>query len=242
MNLKINNILKVIVTFLIIFFFIPTFTVSCSGEEKGISAIGVVGGYSSQGYTISDPQPTVLFLLAIPIVILVVLFMKGIKNRTFAFIVAGLALVNFIAWIVLKSGVKEYAENYNCDFEARFAYYLVQILNIAVIALPLVDVFGLLNGNTSLKNLDLSKLNNANINIGKIKIGGPTWKCPGCGGLVPIENEYCKDCGTKRPDDVVIPVPEEKNEEAEFVFCSGCGQKLSAGAKFCTSCGNKINS
>ncbi len=50
--------------------------------------------------------------------------------------------------------------------------------------------------------------------------------CPNCGK--PITGNFCVECGTKKPDQVL-----EK-------FCPNCGNKVDENAKFCMECGTQL--
>ncbi len=52
------------------------------------------------------------------------------------------------------------------------------------------------------------------------------WKCT-CGMDVPAENNFCQNCGAKRP------------EVAADWFCTACGKMNPAESKFCGQCGTK---
>ena len=72
-KINIRNIIKLISIILVIMFFVPTFMVSCSGQNINISAAQVMSGVSVQSFgekqQISEPSPVLILLLLIPVAI-----------------------------------------------------------------------------------------------------------------------------------------------------------------------------
>lgn len=55
----------------------------------------------------------------------------------------------------------------------------------------------------------------------------PGKTCPKCGTLVPVNNNFCPNCGYNM-------------QQTQTVVCSKCGNHVPAGSKFCPNCGNPM--
>jgi len=65
-----------------------------------------------------------------------------------------------------------------------------------------------------------------------------SWKCPNCGIENDSENNFCGDCGTKKPE-TGISVVGKAVPGAKRKKC--CGEFLDAGFKFCPKCGKPVD-
>ena len=82
--------------------------------------------------------------------------------------------------------------------------------------------------------------------IGKLSPGGKfepfetpkNWNCPQCGRENDSENNFCGDCGTKKPE-TGISVVGKAVPGAKRKKC--CGEFLDAGFKFCPKCGKPVD-
>lgn len=69
-----KNLLRLSALLCMIFVFTPSFLVSCSGQEMGVSALTAIEGVSVYGETIVEPHWWILVCLLIPLAILAILF------------------------------------------------------------------------------------------------------------------------------------------------------------------------
>ena len=63
--------------------------------------------------------------------------------------------------------------------------------------------------------------NSKSESFGKLKI----WKCPKCGTENEAENNFCGECGTKKPKTSTWNCPNCGKKEIESSFCPDCGTK-----------------
>lgn len=176
-----KTLIRIISIVLLLVFFIPCFTVSCSKQTTDISAMTATFGYkNSLGQTVANAQPGLLLLLLIPVLLLIITLVKKLNPVILSILTCGSSVVEFIIFIVFKSGVKSFAEKYYCNFETKFGYGLA----ITMCILLLIAGVGLLIGSME--------------KSGRIQIFETrTWKCPECGN----ENfdYFCTRCGIAKP-------------------------------------------
>ncbi|SFQ32415.1 Double zinc ribbon [Lachnospiraceae bacterium XBB1006] len=103
-TIRVKHIVKTISLLAIIFFFVPTFFVSCSGERKEMSAFDLVKGITYEGENMSDAHYIYVLLIVLPIVIAVLWFVpiaisKAAKYATTACVTLG----DIVVWFVLKA-------------------------------------------------------------------------------------------------------------------------------------------
>lgn len=207
-------IIKICAVVMIVFFFIPTFTVSCSGQEVSISPVGATFGYEIEDYgQISDPALGLLFLLAIPIALLVIVFRKGMQDKTIQLVTLILSVLDFIIYLAFKSGVTNAAEEVYATASNRFGFYIDIIVSLGLAVVSALVMFGVLETSDG----------------GPAKIAAGKWTCPSCGNDSNTGG-FCGKCGTSKP---AAPAP------AAGGFCPSCGAPMAAGAQFCGSCGAK---
>lgn len=70
-------------------------------------------------------------------------------------------------------------------------------------------------------------------------------KCSNCGEVIPLNSEYCQNCGDKQKtvkikDEKSTKSSDSKNEEKAEKVCPQCGIIVEPEAKFCPKCGYKF--
>ena len=136
----VKNVLRMLSLLVIIFVFCPSFLVSCSGQTVNVSVMTAVGGAKAYGETVSDPHPIMLICLIIPIIMLVVLFLKKMLDNVTAMITLVSAAVDFVVWLFFRSSVKKFAEKNYCEFKTTGVYVFNSIVLILIILLTVMVV------------------------------------------------------------------------------------------------------
>jgi hypothetical protein len=62
--------------------------------------------------------------------------------------------------------------------------------------------------------------------------------CGGCGKVVPVNVNYCPDCGKKFPEEEYQP---ETTIGEIRVICSRCKAENEIGARYCVDCGHELS-
>lgn len=215
----VKNVLRVISILCIVFAFCPAFLVSCSGQDVNVSVMTAVKGVSSYGEKIVDPHPVMLICILIPIVILVLLFVKKFADSQTAAIILICSVCDFVVWLIFRNSVKKLADENYCTFETKPGFVLNIIALILIILLTVLvvikklqmdsDFLGLVTGKGATQALN--RMSSAGSPISSI--GNKTSKenaigfCPKCGSPIAYGGKFCTSCGT--------PVPESVLAEAE---------------------------
>ncbi len=227
-KVSLQHIMKLIALFGVLVFFLPTYLISCSGEEIKFSAYRALTGYDELG---TDPHIGAIFLILIPIVILVLSVMKKEKLQAKNLLILIGFAVNIVCWFIMTSCVKGEAGEYGASAKTTIWYWLNLILLFLAALAALGVVMGVLDEDMS--------VNEAGAKLGADKaqggagfkipaaFGAKAWNCPNCGQEQKGENGFCTNCGTKRPEEPVVAKR----------FCTNCGKELAADAKFCANCG-----
>jgi len=84
----IKMVLRVLSLITLIIVFCPTFLVSCSEQSLDVSVMTVVNGVSMYGEEVVEPHPIAIICLLIPIIMLLLLFIKKFEDRKNAIFVA----------------------------------------------------------------------------------------------------------------------------------------------------------
>lgn len=203
----VKRMLKALSFFCILFVFMPSFLVSCSSQTLEVSVMTAVGGVEMSGQKVVDSHPIMLLCLIIPIAIIVLLFIKKYSDNLKAKVIAILGVIDLIIWFVFRATTKRIAlENY-CNFKTTGWYVMNIIFLFLIICLSGLIVFHILNmesdllvkltGNNISKNLnDISnKLSAITDNKGGIQNNGGF--CAKCGRPIPINAEFCPNCGNQ---------------------------------------------
>ncbi len=215
-------IFKIISAVVSIMFFIPTMTVSCSGEDIGVSAGHTMIGYTTKIYgereRLSDPTIWPFFLLLFSVSMFVIACIKLRDVKTNALIIAAVSVIDIIGWIIFRNAVKKFAEENMCDFKTGFGYVLVMILltlNILIAVALFANIFP--DGSDGVNRAMISN------SPGYVPAAG--WTCPNCGKTMDDSGMFCKACGTPRPEP---PQPVSQ----QLAFCPKCGKPVSPGTMF----------
>jgi uncharacterized membrane protein len=212
----VKNVLRVLSFLCLIFVFCPAFLVSCSDQDVSVSAMDAVSGLSYQGEKVEEGNPVMLLCLFIPIVILVLLFIRKYADRLKASIICGVTVVDFILWLVFKSVVKSKAEEQYCTFKTTGWY----VLNIIAMLLMIV-----VSALVIIKRIDMETDLIAAFTGGAAAPGNQQASAPNAGASAASPNA---GAGNAAPP------------KMQAVYCKNCGAKLTPGAAFCKSCGTKV--
>ena len=226
-KITVQNILRVLSILCLIFVFCPAFLVSCSGQTADVSVLTAIGGASSGGQKIADPNPVMILALIIPILIIALLFIKKFDEKKNAMIIVGAGVVDFILWIMFRSGVKKFAQQNYYEFKSTgwFVLNMIVLALIIFIAVMIVieavhmetDVPAYFSGGGTQKAINqmsnaVSQMSSAVSQMtsnksSKINVEKPMGYCAKCGSPLEYGSRFCNSCGT--------PVPESMIEEAE---------------------------
>lgn len=190
-KVNIKNIIRVLSCILIVFFFVPTFLVSCSGEEVKISAKTIMTGVKSDSYgQIIAPHFGVIVLLLLPIALLAIWFIKEkMTNKLLAIVTAGISVFDLILWFVMKSEVKKAASAMHCGFSVKGAF----VVNIIILLIIAGTGIMLYMEKITPETVDFN-------NIGLQKQEKKILFCETCGAVLPENAKFCTKCGAKTED------------------------------------------
>ncbi len=173
---------RILAALLLILFFVPAFTVSCSDIRMEISvsaadaATGIKADVLGSREELSEPVPVLFLLLILPAAVLFLsLVRKEAVRRMMAPIALAASLADLILWIVFRRGVERAAlENY-FSFSSRAGFFLSVAASGAVCVLGAAALAGFPGG------------------------AHTEWYCPMCGRRMRPEARFCTQCGEKRP-------------------------------------------
>lgn len=200
--INIKNILRLLTLFCIIIVFCPTFLVSCSGEDMKVSVMTVVGGVSAYGEQVVEPHPLMLICLALPITMLVLLFVKKLTDKVTATSLIICSFVDTVIWFIFRSAVEKAAEENYCSFQttAWFVFNVISLLLIiglsALVLIKKVDMQASLTEkmtNTVSGNMKVQPNREDNV-IGY---------CTKCGSKIGYGSKFCTECGKPVPEDMI---------------------------------------
>ena len=141
-HIHVKNIIRLLSILLMVFFFVPSFMVSCAGYGNiKISAFKAMTGIKIEGESVSDPKVICIIMLLLPIAMLALWCLKSVLKDKIAAIASGsCAVVDFIFWIALCVGVnKEATDNYcTAKVTAGFIFNILFILAIVVLDLLII--------------------------------------------------------------------------------------------------------
>ena len=137
-----KRILRLFLLVCIAFVFCPMFMVSCSGQEIKVDVMTAVGGVSLYGETVVKPHPIMMLCLLIPVVILVLSFVKKRHGKKNAWCSAIGLIADFFLWVIFKMTVEKIAGENFCTCETTGWYYA----NLVVIALSIITTIPVITG------------------------------------------------------------------------------------------------
>lgn len=222
----VKNIVRVFAILCVIFVFCPSFLVSCSGEEVGVNIMTAVGGVSAYGEKVVDPHPIMLICLLIPVVVLVLTFLKKFADRKTAGIILACTAGNLIIWLIFRASVKRVAEENYCSFETTGWYVINIIVMVLTILLSLLVVLGKMGMDMDLivvvtgggKQATLDQMSAA-VN----QMSGAVTQLAG-----NVASNIASNMHNRGPKENVIG------------YCAKCGSPIEYGCKFCISCGTPV--
>ena len=228
----VKNVINVLAVLVVVFFFCPTFLVSCSGEDIRVSAMGTVGGIKLHGEKISNAYPLLLICLLLPVAILVIMYLKKFTESKTAIITAACAAADFIIWLIFRSEVKKAAEEAYCKYKCTAWFVLNIIALIIIILLASLVVAKVLQFDTDLTEFaagDGAKEAIAGLTTAVSKladnVGSATNNsapkadvmgyCSKCGKPLVHGNSFCTGCGAPIPESLIAEYEEAKKAEEE---------------------------
>lgn len=235
---KIKFGVRIAAVVLIILFFVPTISVSCSDYEAEFSAFDAAVGnvdeivYEEMGLDKSsgdegiDPAPLLFVLIIIAAIIL------KFSNDN-AIVSSVCAAASAVVMYIFKSGAKDEAvrqgsyEGYNMvkvDTTSWFTIHIIVCLGIIAVLMYEKYVLQVPENHKKVKNT----VDNILGNNGPSTTATNMITCAKCGNKVPVGTKFCRACG----NDMQPPRDEKR-------FCSNCGHKQTADEVFCPNCGNK---
>ena len=213
-----RRLMKILGTFAIIVCLCPTFMVSCSGRDVGVSAMDAAFGMTYRGQVVTEPHLIMAFLIILPILAVIVLFLKNIRDRASSAAASGLMILNVILWIVLAVGVRQAAEENFCTSRTTSWFWLNMISMIVFITMG-VMVY------TNRLYFDGNLLTPGQTQMAKDKLNSVTKS---------VSSSVSKIATELSSND-----PEIKQEDIAG-YCWKCGTPLSRDSKFCVKCGNPV--
>ena len=218
-HIHVKNIIRLLSILLMVFFFVPSFMVSCAGYGNiKISAFKAMTGIKIEGESVTDPKIICIIMLLLPIAMLALWCLKSVLKDKIAAIASGsCAVVDFIFWIALCVGVnKEATDNY-CTAKVTAGFIFNILFILAIVVLDLLIIINVLQAE---KPLIKQKMMNG-------YQGMPQQQGQFQGQPMPPQQGQFQSQPVQ-PQQPVQPV------------CSKCGAPLVAGNKFCTKCGNPV--
>lgn len=133
----VTRVVKIICILLGCMFFMPAFTVSCSGKTVDVTPVhSVVGYYGESSYSgeaevFSNPAPWILLLLAIPVVILIIwnIISNDSRKKITLYSLSSTGIIlYYIIWRAFEKRVYSVADEWSADVETQFGYTCTNIL------------------------------------------------------------------------------------------------------------------
>lgn len=236
-----KNILRILSVIVTIIVFCPTFLVSCSGQTIDVSVMTAVGGLKSYGETVVKPHPIMLICFALPVAIIVCLFIKKITDSKVAIVSAACGAVDLIIWFIFKAEVKKAAEENLCTFKTT-GWFVLNILSLVLIVVisvlviskvlqlegDLVKQFGGAGGAQNAMNQmsaavsqmsssvsQLAENVSASVKQNRIPKENIMGYCSKCGTPLIYDNRFCTSCGTPVPENMITEFEAAKKAAEE---------------------------
>ncbi len=158
--LNLRNVIRISSALLIIFYFIPSFMVSCGGVDVNISAMNSTFGIRANGELISPANPGMIMLLILPAAILVLYCLKkhlpaALTDRIQALIGVCAAGIVMIIELAFYNSVRAQAAGY--AFKVLPGYVFTIIFTLLLISSFVPILVNLGTSDTPLSQLFKSK-------------------------------------------------------------------------------------
>ena len=146
----INKAIKIACIVLMLLFFVPAFTVSCSNQSVEVSPVHSIVGYYGdvdrfgEREVFSSPSPWVIILFLVPLALFILWlnFSDSIKKHLWVYIASiGGILVDFLVWGMFKSKVYSVAADNLADVQERFGYIGSMIMLIILSVLVMISAW-----------------------------------------------------------------------------------------------------
>lgn len=207
----VQNIARVVAIIMVAFFFIPTFMVSCSGQEHYISASNVVTGLQNgSGHEVLEPHLgyAVLFIIPVIVAFFWLVCSSGIANGVITLILDG---INVLVWFVLKMQAEEYCREQYYEFECTGLYWINILMHILMFILCFYAI-----GTDAAKSINEQNKKQENLqrqieSISTSTVIKSPKTCSNCGTDNSMENKYCSNCGASLYMPVVEVFVQEDN-------------------------------
>ncbi len=254
-HIHVKNIIRLLSILLMVFFFVPSFMVSCAGYGNiKISAFKAMTGIKIEGESVTDPKVICIIMLLLPIAMLALWCLKSVLKDKIAAIASGsCAVVDFIFWIALCVGVnKEATDNY-CTAKVTAGFIFNILFILAIVVLDLLIIINVLQAE---KPLIRQKMMNGYQGMPQQNMYGnvPPQQGQFQGQPIPPQQQGQQFQGQPMPPQQQgqfqgQPMPPQQGQfQSQPVqpqqpvqpVCSKCGAPLVAGNKFCTKCGNPV--
>ncbi len=254
-HIHVKNIIRLLSILLMVFFFVPSFMVSCAGYGNiKISAFKAMTGIKIEGESVTDPKVICIIMLLLPIAMLALWCLKSVLKDKIAAIASGsCAVVDFIFWIALCVGVnKEATDNY-CTAKVTAGFIFNILFILAIVVLDLLIIINVLQAE---KPLIRQKMMNGYQGMPQQNMYGnvPPQQGQFQGQPMPPQQQGQQFQGQPMPPQQQgqfqgQPMPPQQGQfqsrpvqpqQPVQPVCSKCGAPLVAGNKFCTKCGNPV--
>lgn len=191
-NINAKNIIRALALLLICMFFVPTFLVSCSGQEVTLSAGKIMSGIEVRGEKVLQGHPVMIFYLLLPLSLFIIWCIRsGIQEKVqniYTIVTSG---IDIVIWFILSAKVEEEAEANYCAFDTTGWFWVNILLLILVLAFGVCLCSNTLKADTPLFQPQ-NKIPNAEIPAGK-----GMWTCPQCKRENMASEKFCVNCGAK---------------------------------------------
>lgn len=233
---SLRKLLRILSILCLVFYFCPMVLVSCSGQEKLISAGDAYSGLEAYGETILEPQRILALTFFLPIAMLVALGIRKLGEKLTVSIVLGCAVVNFIMYIAFRNGAYKVAKENYCEIKTYWLFWINMLVHIAIMALSGLVLVGrtwLEAAVTDLFNQEMMQetMHQVSGSVNQLKKtvssasavaqrpkkmkANVIGYCQKCGSPLEEGMQFCTNCGTKVPEDLIAAAAEAKRQAEE---------------------------
>lgn len=188
---KVSLGVKVTSFFLMVFFFFPFCTVSCSGTSVEVTGAKAAFGTEVMGRQV-DGKAVCALLLLIPLLILILYSLNFISGKLLAMLTAAGAVVDLIILFSFKSEITKMAEQAYSEVEFSFGYYGEVLLNIVLIILAVLYYKGASSSEATESTQPFMIQHEPREEQKSVASGSV---CKYCGTPAKTGNAFCMNCG-----------------------------------------------